>query len=272
MLTISINRFSLFGTLAVLAVLSGPRNAVAGEPIEDLLEATFRIADRDQTGTCFLVSPETIDQANPRRVIVATAAHVFEKMTGNDCEIFLRIKNDDGTFSRRPLTITIRMDGKQLWTRHSAVDIATLPLTLPDDVLSNPIPFAQIADEERFKNRTVRAGREVWIPCYPAKLESNEVGWPILRHGTIASHPLLPIQSNRTILIDYSHFGGDSGAPIAMIVNDRPLVVGVVSAMQRQTDRAILPFEERIVHTSLGLSIVSQGVFLRETIQSMSVR
>jgi hypothetical protein len=263
---------SLIPMFAMLAALLVAWDATAGEPIEDLLEATFRIADNEHSGTCFLVSPKSVDSANPRRVILATAAHVVEQMTGNDCEVFLRSEGEDGLATRRPLTITIRTDGKPLWTRHPDADIAVLSLDLPVEVLSNPIPFAQIADEQSLEKGTVRVGREVWIPCYPAKLEANEAGWPVLRHGTIASHPLLPIKSHRTMLIDYTHFGGDSGAPVAILVNDHPIVVGVVSAMHRQTDRSVLPFEERVVHTPLGLSIVSQGAFLRETIELMGAK
>ena len=242
----------------------------AEDPIDDLLEATFRIADKEHSGTCFLVSPKSVDAANPRRVILATAAHVLEQMSGDDCEIFLRRKEDDGHYSRQPLTIAIRNLGKPLWTRHPDVDLSSLFLDLPEGVLFNPIPFEMVADEVRVIDRTIRAGKETWIPCYPAKLEANDAGWPVLRHGSIASHPLVPVKSVRTMLVDYKNFGGDSGAPVVMIVNNRPLVIGIVSGMHRQTDRSNLPFEERTMHTPMGLSIVTQAAYLRETIEIMS--
>ena len=256
--------------LTLLAWLLMGFEACAGEPIDDLLEATFRIADKDQSGTCFLVQPKVVDAANPRRVILVTAAHVIDQMTGSTCDVFLRTKDEEGRFSRRPLTITIRDGRKHLWTRQLDTDIATLFIDLPEGVSASPIPFEQLADEARVINRTVRVGRETWVPCYPAKLEANEAGWPVVRHGSVASHPLTPVKSMRTILVDYKNFGGDSGAPVAIIVNDRPLIIGVVSGMHRQTDRSSLPFEERVMHTPLGLSIVTQAAYLRETIELMT--
>lgn len=257
--------FLLFGQL-----LFGHLRVWAGEPIDDLLEATYRIADKDHSGTCFLVAPKVVDTVNPRRVILATAAHVLEQMSGDGCEIFLRRREDDGQYSRQQLTIAIRKDGKPLWTRHPDVDLISMFLELPEMVLFNPIPFEQVADEARVSDRTIRAGKETWIPCFPAKLEANEAGWAVLRHGSIASHPLVPVKKVRTLLVDYKNFGGDSGAPVAMIVNNQPLVVGIVSGMHRQTDRSNLPFEERIMHTPMGLSIVTQAAYLRETIELMA--
>ena len=258
--------------LALLALWLGDSHGLAGEPIEELLEATFRIADKDHSGTCFLVSPKERDDAHPNRVILATAAHVMEQMTGNECEVILRTKGGDGQYSRHPWTTTIRHEGNPVWTRHSDVDIATMFLDLPDGVFAKPLPFDQLADEARVVDRTVRVGGETWVPCYPAKLEANEAGWPVVRHGSVASHPLMPLKSARTMLVDYKNFGGDSGAPVAMIVKDRPLIIGVVSGMHRQTDRSTLPFEERTMHTPLGLSIVVQAPFLRETIELMSAK
>ena len=257
--------------LLILFLILVTRVASSAEnPVEKLLQATFRIADREHSGTCFLIAAKEVDPEKPRRVILATAAHVMEQMAGNDCELFLRTENEDQTFSRWSLTITIRNQGKPLWTRHPSIDIATIFVDLPENISASPIPIEQLADEIRVNDKTVRVGRETWIPCYPAKLEANEAGWPVLRKGSIASHPLTPVKTTKTILIDYRAFGGDSGAPVVMIFNDQILVVGVVLGMHRQTDRSSLPFEEKTVHTPLGLSIVGQAAFLRETIDLMT--
>src|SRR5262249_55559828 len=132
----------------------------------------------------------------------------------------------------------------------------------------------QIADEAAFKAKQVRVGQDAWIPCFPARLESNPAGWPILRRGSIASHPLAPTKAQKTFLLDYSAFGGDSGAPVVVLTDvkrgqgkeQRPLVVGLVFGMNRQTDKATLPFEERIMHTPLALAVVVHAPFIRETI------
>ena len=255
--------------LAILVSLLATWDVCASEPIEDLLAATFRIADREHSGTCFLVAPKTVDSANPHRVVLATAAHVMEQMAGKECELIFRTESEDHRYARKPVSITVRNDDKPLWTRHPDVDIATIFVDLPEGVAVKPIPFDQLAGEDRAIDRTVRVGQETWIPCFPAKLEANEAGWPILRKGSIASHPLTPVKSTKTMLIDYRAFGGDSGAPVATILNERPWVVGVVMGMHLQTDRSSLPFEERTIHTPMGLSIVTQAAYLRETIDLM---
>lgn len=255
--------------IGIVLFLSLTYEVQATDAVEELLEATFRISDQDHSGTCFLVATKSLDPAHPRRVILATAAHVFEQMEGSECEIILRTKAQPDTYLRSPQSISIRDSGKPLWIRHPDVDIATLYVELPEGVSVTPFAIDQLAGEDRVNDRTVRVAAETWIPCFPAKLEANEAGWPVLRKGSIASHPLRPVKSTQTMLIDYRAFGGDSGAPVVMIVDSRPLVIGVVHGMHRQTDRSTLPFEERTVHTPLGLSIVTQAVYLRETIELM---
>ena len=262
----------MFPQVGILLLLSLVYEVQAAEPVEELLQATFRITDQDHSGTCFLISPKSVDTAHPRRVILATAAHVFEQMAGQECEVILRTQAQQDSYLRSPHSVAIREEGKPLWIRHPDVDVATLFFDLPEGVAATPFSIDQLADEARVNDRTVRIAAEAWIPCFPAKLEANEAGWPVLRKGSIASHPLRPFKSAKTMLIDYRAFGGDSGAPVALIVNNRPLVVGVVHGMHRQTDRSILPFEERTIHTPLGLSIVTQAAFLRETIELMNPR
>ncbi|NDH95177.1 MAG: hypothetical protein EBZ13_11740, partial [Planctomycetia bacterium] len=125
----------------------------------------------------------------------------------------------------------------------------------------------QIASAKLAEDNKLHVGQEVFIPCYPAKLEANKAGWPILRKGSIATYPLTPLNSARTIFIDYSHFGGDSGSAVVAIIDDEPVVVALVFAMQRQSDRMVMPFEERTVHTPLGLAIAVQAPIIRSTIE-----
>ena len=255
--------------VVLLASMLFTAEILAAEPIEELMAATFRIADRERSGTCFLVAPKAVDPANSRRVVLATAAHVLEQMAGKECDLILRRESEDHLFSRKVVSVPIRKDDQPLWTRHPEMDIAALFVDLPDDCAAKRIPLEQIAKEAHVIDRTIRVGRETWIPCFPAKMEANEAGWPVLRKGSIASHPLTPLKSAKTMLIDYRAFGGDSGAPAAMIVDGQPLIIGVILGMHRQTDHSSLPFEERTMHTPLGLSIVAQAAYLRETIESM---
>lgn len=241
----------------------------ADEPVVDLLSATFRIVDKDRSGTCFLVSGRAVDATDPLQVVLVTAAHVLEQMPSGQCDLILRQQTEDEQYRRHVVKIRIREGDKPKWTRLPDIDVATLLITLPEGVSVTPILLDQIADEAKLKDKIVRVGQETWTCCYPAQLEANEAGWPVLRRGSIASHPLVPIKSHRTMLVDYSVFGGDSGAPIAVIVDSKPLIVAVGSGMQRQTDKSTMPLEERTMHTPLGISIAVQAHYLRETLKLM---
>ena len=125
----------------------------------------------------------------------------------------------------------------------------------------------------------LQTSSEVWIPCYPAQLESNLAGFPILRRGAVASFPLAPLKHYPTFLVDFRSFGGDSGAPVmlrssgspgillgALVSDKRPQIVGLVIGQHRETTRTTSPIGESTVHRSMGLGIVVHGKFIRETV------
>lgn len=246
--------------------------ARADDPLENLLSATCRLTDGEHSGTGFFVSGEVIESTNQNRVILVTAKHVLEQMSGESCELVVREQAGDGEYARRLVPIRIRDSEERLWLQHPELDVAVLPVDLPDGTLVSPIRWDQIVEESQLENRVVRVGLDAWIACYPAKLEANNAGWPVLRKGTIASHPLVPVRSVKTFLVDYNVFGGDSGAPVAVTIENRLFITGVASSMQRQTDRMNMPFEERVVHTPMGLSIVVQAAYLRETLTFLKVK
>jgi hypothetical protein len=198
--------------------------------------------------------------------VLVTAAHFFEGVAEPECRIVARSQAADGTYVRNELTVPIRDGDAPRWRKHPELDIAVLRMELPAGTAMRPLPLDRLAEERHAVARSIHAGQDVFIPCFPARLEANDAGWPVLRKGMIASHPLTPLQSARTMLIDAATFGGDSGAPVAAIADDAPLIVGLVLGMHRQTDTSTLPFEERTIHTPLGLAIVVQAPFIRETI------
>lgn len=80
----------------------------------------------------------------------------------------------------------------------------------------------------------------------------------------------IPTVTHRKIqhlFIDYSTFGGDSGAPVVIIDDGKPVVIGVVIGMMRQTDVVKIPFEERVVHTPIGLAMAVHSAFVKEMLR-----
>jgi hypothetical protein len=240
------------------------------DAIEDVLAATCRIANSESSGTCFLVSVPAAADGQPARVVLVTAAHFFEGTSDPICRLVLREQTSDLAYARREIETPIRDGDAPRWKRHPELDIAVLPIEPPAGSAVRPLQIEHLADEARVQTREVHVGQDVFVPGFPAQLEANEAGWPVLRKGAIASFPLAPLASAKTILVDAKTFGGDSGAPVAAVVGDSPLVVGLVLGMHRQTDKSVLPFEERTMHTPLGLAIVVQAGFIRETIGLLS--
>jgi hypothetical protein len=241
--------------------------SVADLAAEDALRATARVYRGSVSGTGFFV--DAGEKGGPPRLLLATAAHVFENIPGPECTVALRVRAADGTFSRKELTLAIREGEKRLWTRHPDADVAAIPITPPAGVDLKPFPYRRVADESWAATGKLRVGQDVVVPCFPAKLEANPAGWPVLRKGSVASHPLTPLSAAKTMLVDYSHFGGDSGSPVVTVGPEGPAVVAVVVAMQRQTDRVTMPFEERTVHTPLGLAVTVPSPFLRQAVDSL---
>ncbi|MDY0170657.1 MAG: serine protease [Thermoguttaceae bacterium] len=251
--------------ILLAAMAGGP--AIAEDAIERVLAATFRITDKKTSGTAFLVWPEGSEEAAGKRPILVTAAHALERFEGAVCTLMLRVKNEDSTYSRRETDVAIRDGDKPLWVRHPELDIAALAIDLPEGTAASPLRFEQLADQSWAAERKLRVGSEVFIPGYPATLEANEAGWPVLRRGTMATHPVTPIANAQRVLVHANTFGGDSGAPVVQLADNEAVVVGMVVGMQRQTDRTTMSFEERTFHMPLALAIVVQAPLVRETVE-----
>ena len=261
-------RVSLVGWVAVIAITSA---GVAGgaEPDASLqaVEATVRVHGGGQSGTAYVVALPKVG-SNANRGLLVSAAHTFEKMNGLECTAVFRGRDASGGWVRRDAAIGLRDGESPRWVRHPSADIAVLVCDVPEGVDLAPFPLGQVARAADFEAGRVRLGQRVRVACFPAQTEGNGAGWPVLRTGAIATFPLTPAASLERFFVDYSHFGGDSGA--AVVTDDaagEPLVAGVVVAMQRQTDRVTSPFEEKTIHTPLGLAIVVPATLLHETIE-----
>jgi hypothetical protein len=238
-----------------------------------VLAATFKITNKDSSGTCFLLEPPPASRWSNGIVIVVTAAHALEQApAGTECLIIMRERHADGSFARREVPLTIRSGGNPLWVKHPDEDVAALELTLPMGVPCQPLRLDQLARAEDFTIGRIRLGSDTWVFCFPAQFEANDAGFPVLRHGSIASLPL-PLSSNRTFLADCNTFGGDSGAPVMVeergAIRPAGLIVGLVVGMQRETDKVSMPFEERTVHHPLGLAIVAHSEIIRQTVERL---
>lgn len=247
--------------------------ATEPNPLSGLLSATFRLYHQESSGTCFLVAPPK-EAGWPRNaLILVTAAHALQDFKDEECRVVMREKGSGDTLARREVSMKVRSGDSPLWVQHPEADVAAIKLTLPDGITCQPVSLDRLARAQDFQSGAVSLGADAWVFAFPAKLEANAAGMPVLRHGVVASLPPSPLSTNFTFLVDASTFGGDSGAPL--IIWDRsassepPLIAGVVTGMQRQTDTASMPFEERTVHHPLRLAIVVHSECVRQTIRRL---
>ncbi len=233
--------------------------------IERTVEATFRITNGRTSATAFLVTLEPAEGDELTTTVLVTAAHCLEQMPDAKCKLILRAK-EAGVYVRQEVEIALRSEGKPLWVRHPELDVAVLPVDLPEQTAARPLSIRQVADATWAAERKLRVGGDVYIPGYPATLEGNEAGWPLLRRGSVATHPLLPLEGAQRVFINAVTFGGDSGAPVAFPHGDDVKIVGLVVGLQRQTSRSETPFEERVSHMPMALAITVQAPFIHDTI------
>lgn len=250
---------SAFPVLLFLAcaVLSGSPSFAS--PFEKALEATVRLTGNGISGTGFVVAEE-------KKTYLVTAGHVFTDLKGEKCDLIYRKKNPKGNPVRSVAPLEIRKGEEPLWKKHEKFDLAVIEMNLPEDSVIVPFNFDRLATADEMEKDLCGVGAEVCIPCYPIGTEANPAGWPILRRGTIATHPLAPVTEAENFFIDSSSFGGESGAPVVFWKGDEWHVIGVVTSMQRQTDRTVTPLEERVSHLPLGLGIAVQSAFLVDLI------
>lgn len=231
---------------------------------EMAVKASVRIMIGDESGTGFFVRYPVPDGGS--EVFLVTAAHTLVDGEQSMAEVVVR---DQGQRKTQKFLIKDE-NGNKLWTQHPSQDIAAIPFNYKPATDIYVFDWDQLGDPEHFQTKQSCVGEIVSIPSFPAKLESSNQGFPVLRQGTIASYPLFPVKEQPSFLLDFSAFGGDSGAPVidrGDDLQDRQFhLIGLVTSQIRQTDKSVMPFEERIQHTPMGLGIAVNSAMIRETI------
>ena len=70
----------------------------------------------------------------PPQTVLITAAHVVEQMEGDEVDLLTRKPGPDDSFEKVPVKVRLRQEGKPLWAKHPALDVAALAISLPKEV------------------------------------------------------------------------------------------------------------------------------------------
>jgi len=250
--------------------------ARAEDHATQILLATVKLQHSQSAGTGFLIIPKTgIDPARGECLLV-TAAHVFEPCPDDAVTVALRVPKPDGTYQRRDVSVPIRRDNREkkpMWVRHPAFDVAVLKLNLPQGVEATPLPVEVLAEGPELKQRRVRIGARLLAFGYPARVEGNPAGFPLARHASLATYPVVPPTAYPILTLDMAAHGGDSGGPVMLETIDSrnedaglPVILAMVLGKMQQDEKVVGLYEERILHHPLDLAIAVQSQFVRETV------
>lgn len=235
----------------------------------DMIKATVQIEQANPNGTRtvgtgFLLSDPTPD-GRPR-VVLVTAAHVFDTMPAPEARIGYRFQGPDGGWRYSPQPFAIRSaQGKPEWTKHPTRDVAVIEVEAPPEFAKAAIPLNWLASDDTFNRYDVEPGDEMEALGYPLGLAANQAGFPILRSGRVASYPLAPSAEFPTFLLDFTVFPGNSGGPVYIDQRERR-GRDADQPQDAQFIAGILTQQVELSGDRLEIGIVTHARYIREAV------
>lgn len=202
-------------------------------------------------------------------LILVTAAHVLNDISGDQATVVVRRKNPDGTYQPFEAKVAIRKNGLPLYVTHPTADVAVMYGDLPEDVpMTGTIP-AMLATDDRMNDIEVHPGDEVSVLGFPLAAMAPG-GFPILRSARIASYPLTPARNVKGVVVDLFLYPGNSGGPVYFTFVNRAYKKQIHFGVEQgilglviQESRSNLPeFKDK----PLNLGVIVPAVFIKETI------
>lgn len=243
-----------------------------------MMRATIKLQNDKSTATGFILRQARPDSAEGARWILVTAAHVLERTSDNETALIYRVREAEGLYRKEKVPLVIRKEGQPLWTQHPTEDVAVIVVVPPEKADLPEISTERLANDELLRKAGIHPGQLVTCLGYPHRTEANQAGFPILRSGSIASYPLIPSALNKTFLLSANTFEGDSGGPIYLAEPEfvaaekaeaRRLILGLMHGQHFLDEDMTMVYGSSKVRHRLGLGIVVQATFIRETLEKL---
>lgn len=240
-----------------------------------ILGATFKIEQmqddgKKMSGTGWLVNlggerSFFKKQTNKNKIALVTAHHVLDIMKKSTISLHWRRLDENGVWHREPEEIKIRdANNNQLWYNHPEKDVAVILVNPPHGPRAAALPFNSLMTEKSLKDRDITLGDELLALGYPKGLSANDLGFPILRSGRVASYPIWPLKQFPTFLMDFSVFPGNSGGPVYISEGSGG------SSKYRHSDghfiAGMLTQQVNLDQINLEIGIVLHSNFIRDTL------
>jgi S1-C subfamily serine protease len=261
------------------AETNAPRDAVGGivELNTTLMRATYRFEAPGSLGTIFVIGVPTPDSPASLRYALVTAAHVLEHAQGEKATLHVRVKTE-GRIQRLPVPIQIRDGDNPRWVRHPKADVAAMLITVPSNIDIDLLTPSLFADDAFYDWARIHPGDELFALGFPLGAEANDLGYPILRTGAIASYPLVPTRTNETFLLDLEIRPGNSGGPVCLYQLNRMVekdttktintcrIMGLISQEKVFTEQMKGLYEARTEQHPINVAQVVHATLIVDTV------
>lgn len=218
-------------------------------------------------GTGFLYNIQLNDGTDRVITVLVSNKHVFIDPAGT-LRISLNQKNEDGSpnFGNIKNFTDVNFHGAYYEHPNPDVDLACINVT---NISRENVFYKNLSSEflREIDYDLVTQGTEVIFVGYPADRYDTKNNLPLVRKGIIASVPELDFNGRGQIVIDAQVYPGSSGSPVFVAVNERYLLLGVVSeTMIRHSQLQTLPstLPNLGVQEILGLGIVVKQKHVKE--------
>ena len=239
-----------------------------------LMRSTFKIQSGSSFGTVFILGEPIPDMEGRVAYVLFTARHVLDKIEKDTAILWLRKKNNN-KYEKVSYDIRVRNKGTPLWKNHPDVDLSCMRISLPKIADVSLLTTDLIATDEFIEKYEIHPGEDLLVLGYPLGAGSNEAGFPVLRSGRIASFPLLPTKDNKTFLLDFEVFPGNSGGPVFIKSRNRAYggsthigiisqVMGIVSGEKFIPQKVETLDEITIKKHKLSLAVIVHASFMKE--------
>jgi hypothetical protein len=267
----------LIGVLLTIAadVNARRQEKPSGDLNVALMQSTFQISgpkDSSHTtrGTVFLLGNPIPNTTDTFKIVLVTAKHVLADIAGPYGVLWLRERDSESSWASVRTRIRIRDGDRKLWAESSDADVAVAYLSMPLKPMDEVVPIELLATDKTLTDFSMAPGVELNCLGYPYGAASNDIGFPILRGGTIASYPLTPSDRYRTFMFDFRVFPGNSGGPVyfaqqpfrgsTTIAGPAQFIVGLV------TEEELAALHE---NAPLSLAAVVQASTIRAVIANL---